>query len=253
MLNFFFINKKFKQNIFFTSIFSYLIYFPVNCLAMEFMIKPSIGIDFGWRKMPFENLYGHGHFANRYYHISPYVSLQILEYLGIQAGFQTSNTKKNLKSYNRDEKWLNVDSGGVDTSFLSSTKIYGEFVGLTFNTATFWQELIPTKIILFAGIATLKCKMSHSELIGNYNNNLPASENLNTGKKAIPKFSITLNSSIPKLDGLSVKLTYGLEKTSKLNVQKATTIPTYPANETKPLLIKLKNSSYVTIGLSYTF
>lgn len=223
-----------------------------NSFAAEFMFKPSVGIDVGIRSMQFHELYGKDHFASHYNHISPYVQVQILEHLGIQAGFETSDTRKTNKNYSDNEKWLGVDSGGVATRFSSSTKISGEFIGLTMNTNTFWQELIPTKLSLFAGIATLKCKMSHTELAGladppDYPITL---ETMDTGKKVVPKLSVTANFFATKIDGLSFNISYGWEKTSNLKVHKITIVPNVPANR-ENLLIKLKNSYYATIGINY--
>ena len=74
---------------------------PAIGCATEFMLKPSFGIDVGVRSMQFQELYGKDHFASHYNHISPYMSLQILEHLGVQAGFETSDTRKNIKNYDQ--------------------------------------------------------------------------------------------------------------------------------------------------------
>lgn len=223
-----------------------------NSFATEFMFKPSFGVDVGIRSLQFHDLYGKDHFASHYNHISPYFQVQILEHLGVQAGFETSDTRKTNKNYSADESWLNVFTGGLITRFLSSTKIAGEFIGISTNTNTFWQESIPTQLSLFAGIAMLKCKMAHTELLGAATLvDKMTSETMNSNKKAIPKISITASFFVPKIHGLSFKVSYGFEKTSNLAVKKITEIPTDPGFGRKNLLIKLKNSHYTSIGFNY--
>ena len=225
---------------------------PAIGCATEFMLKPSFGIDVGVRSMQFQELYGKDHFASHYHHISPYMSLQILEHLGVQAGFETSDTRKITKNYTDEERWLDVDSGGFPTRFSSSSKISGEFIGISTNTNTFWQESIPTKLSLFAGIAMLKCRMSHTELAGLADiNNSFITDTMNSNKKVVPKLSITASFFVPKISGFSFRVSYGFEKTSNLSVKNPTTISINSARNT--MLIKLKNSHYTSIGFNYDF
>jgi len=227
---------------------------PAVSCATEFMLKPSFGVDVGIRSMQFQELYGKDHFARHYNHISPYMSLQILEHLGVQAGFETSDSRKTSKTYIDNENWLGVDTGGVAARFSSSAKISGEFIGISTNTNAFWQESIPTQLSLFAGIAMLKCRMSHTEFAGQADpiNNRITSETMNSDKKVVPKFFIAANFFIPKINGLSFKITYGFEKTSNLSAKKITAVPLQLAGQ-QTLLIKLKNSYYTSIGLNYVF
>ena len=224
---------------------------PAIGCATEFMLKPSFGIDVGVRSMQFQELYGKDHFASHYNHISPYMSLQILEHLGVQAGFETSDTRKVVQSYSDTQPWLGVNSG-IDTKFSSSSKISGEFIGISANTDTFWQESIPTKLSLFAGIVMLKCKMSHTELADMQRGNaIETTETMNSNKKAIPKISVAANFFIPKINGLSFKINYGFEKTSHLTATKITDVTLPPLLGKKSLLVKLKDSYYTSIGISY--
>ena len=223
---------------------------PAIGCATEFMLKPSFGIDVGVRSMQFQELYGKDHFASHYNHISPYMSLQILEHLGVQAGFETSDTRKNIKNYDATEDFLGATTGGVDLRFSSKAKINGEFIGISMNTDTFWKHSIPTELSLFAGITALKLKMSHTELAGlNVGGANPPTitDNINTSKKICPKLGITAKMCIPKINNLSFTISYGWEKTSNLTAQQITHITGVP----QQMIVKVKNSSYTAIGINY--
>ncbi len=229
-----------------------------SCYAISFTLKPFVGVDIGGRTLQFEDGYGKNHFAGHYYHASPYIGIQLLEHLGLQIGYETSDKRSNVKIYNTNQQVLGTSQITNPLRFSSTAKINGEFLGISVNTDSVWlQHHIPMDFSLLAGVASLKLKTSHTEFTGNALTVVPAggayiTENINTPKKICPKIAIAAKFFVSKIDGLAFKIVYGWEKTSNLKEQQITKVITTAAIPNKLMTIQLKNSHYITLGLYYS-
>ena len=87
----------------------------------------SIGLDLGVRSLHFADEYGKDHFAKHYYHISPYLELQLNKNLGLQVGYETSDKRSNLKLYGMNDNFLGAppSPNGQVIRFFSKAKING--------------------------------------------------------------------------------------------------------------------------------
>lgn len=226
---------------------------PSGCFAVEFMLNPSFGLDFGGRCMRFRDLYGRDHFAKKHYHyFSPYLQVQLLKHVGIQVGFEQTEARKTLKQYRDEEPVLgNIDyTAGGDTNTLSTSKAKGKFIGLNFNSnVLFTQHGLPIELSVFAGISMTKIYLSFIDVTLADLGNHPLSKQttiINSTTKVIPKASFNLKYILPQNNKISLKIGYGWEKTSSITVYKIDP-------ETKlPFLVKPKDSHLLTIGFIYS-
>lgn len=225
---------------------------PVNnSFAWNFMFKPSIGMDVGSRIMPFQNLYGKGHFANHYYHVSPYVEAQLLNNLSIQAGLEYSDTRKTLKQYHDLEYVLgNPVYTITDTNTLSFLRVKGKFIGLILNSNILCKKHnLPVELAFFIGINMMKIYSSfidvtHADLTNEDFSLKNSTTRINSSNTIIPKFGLQLKYNFKTNNKINFKLGYYWQKTSSIKTSQID-----QNNET--FVIKPKNSSLLTIGFSY--
>lgn len=227
-----------------------------NTFALDF--KPGLGVDIGNRNMKFQDLYGKGHFAKNYYHISPYIQAQLSEYLDIQAGLEYSDTRKVLKQYAESE--LVLGNAGyttvTDTNTFNSSRIKGEFIQMNINSNILSNKYnLPIKISIFMGISMLKLYSSFINVTladltaGRFPLNSVIMK-MNSSKKVIPKFGLQLKYNLTKDQMLSFNLGYFWQKTSLIFL---TTMDyrNHHVTSYQPFSIKPKNSTLLTAGFSY--
>ena len=231
---------------------SIIICTPVNnSFASNFMFKPSIGMDVGSRIMPFQDLYGKGHFADHYYHVSPYVEAQLSNNLSIQAGLEYSDTRKVLKQYAENQLVLgnSLYTLDGDTNTLSFSRVKGKFIGLILNSNILCNKHnLPVELAFFIGINMTKIYSSFINVTdANLTDEDYSLKNLttiiNSSNTIIPKLGLQLKYNFKTNNKINFKLGYYWEKTSSIKISQL--------YENETFVIKPKNSSLLTIGFSY--
>lgn len=228
-----------------------------NSFAFNFMFKPSIGMDVGSRIMPFQDLYGKGHFANHYYHVSPYVEAQLSNNLSIQAGLEYSDTRNKLKQYHDLEYVLGHSAYTLtgDTNTLSFSRVKGKFIGLIVNNNILCtKHNLPVELAFFLGINMTKIYSSfidvaHANLTDENYSLKNLTTIINSSNTIIPKLGLQIKYNFQTNNKINFKLGYYWQKTSSIKTSKTQIDPRFAMPET--FTIKPKNSSLLTIGFSY--
>jgi hypothetical protein len=160
-------------------------------LDLEWQLRPYAGVDAGWRYMHYTTGYGDNLFKKDYPEGNLYLGFRFLDYLGIEAGYETTPTRTRTTRINGNELSLGVPALSPSELHLTKNRLKGWHTGIIGYLPV--CALFSNPIELLGYVGQVRLKTFHEDIIamkGNLPQNVLMSARTFVKRKSVLKLGI---------------------------------------------------------------
>lgn len=212
-----------------------------NAKPVLFGSLPRFGVEFGERKLKWQDNMGKGHFAESFPQVDLFVELPIFEQFSLKLGHEETIKRNRLVAYADDSRVLSAKPLNMPKNFLTSAKLSANYLDAIYNYSILQQDKYTIQFLAFLGISKgkiqlIQCDVKYGDATDGFTTNYLTTSKMTYLRKGLGIQFLSNN-------GVGLKIGITHEQTSKLKSILVTDAYTYTT--------AAKNSTIFNLGISY--